>query len=275
MICHSEMEYFFSKEYLSEPYFSMTKDIGKFDFYKCRHCDFVFSKTHYELSEKRWEKLNSDLHYYLEENFTVDDYFKEGNMRAPDYLQHALGIVLLVKNDIINSTNMLDYAAGYGCLSKILKKYFDIHLYNFDPYCQSEELSYVFPNESMKFDVVINSALFEHIRDRSDIDKINNLVAEDGCLILHTVICERIPKDPDWFFVGVPVHSAFHTNKSMDILMKQWNYVSSIYSPVSKCWVLFKKEPDSIHEKVDLINEETKERYFYYKKGFVDYWKGF
>ena len=252
----------------------MTKDIGQFDFYKCKHCGFVFSKTHYELSEERWEKLNSEFHY-VEKNLNIDDYFKDGNMRAPDYLQHALGIVLLVKNNIINATNMLDYAAGYGRLSKVLKKYFGIHLYNFDPYCQSEELCYVFPNESMKFNVVINSAMFEHIRNRSDINKINDMVAEDGCLILHTVICEKIPKDPNWFYVGVPVHCAFHTNKSMDILMKQWNYAASIYSPVSKCWVLLRKEPDNIYEKIDLINEEMKERYFYYKKGFVDYWKGF
>jgi hypothetical protein len=112
LICHSEMEYFFSKEYLSEPYYSMTKDIGKFDFYKCKHCGFVFSKTHCELSEERLEKLNFELHSYLEKSFTIDDYFKDGNMREPDYLQHALGIVLLVKNDIINATNMLDYAMG-------------------------------------------------------------------------------------------------------------------------------------------------------------------
>ena len=65
--------------------------------------------------------------------------------------------------------------------------------------------------------------MFEHITCRNDLEKINKSVAEEGCLILHTVICERIPNDCDWFYLDPPVHCAFFTNKSMDILMQQWN----------------------------------------------------
>ncbi len=74
------------------------------------------------------------------------------------------------------------------------------------------------------------------------------------------------------------VHTAFHTNKSMEILMEQWGYVASLYSPQAKSWFLFKDESpalDCLHEVSEKINNELQSKYFYYKKGFVDFWKGF
>jgi len=281
LICSSKMEYYFSKEYIQKPYHKMMKDIGKVDYYKCEFCGFVFSKTHYECPTKQLEKLNFDYHHFLEA-FYAEECNKDGfRSHQPPYLQQATMIAILSLNNIIDTANMLDYAGGYGTLSKILQKYFNIQLPVYDPYVQSKDINYkkivVWGEEGdiMKFDVVINSAMFEHIIYRSDIDKVNNLVADDKCLILHTLICEKIPKDPNWFYIDPPVHCAFHTNKSMDILMKQWDYKSSLYCPMSKCWVLFKKEPHNIKNKIMKINQELQEQYFTYKIGFVDYWKGF
>lgn len=56
--------------------------------------------------------------------------------------------------------------------------------------------------------------------------------------------------------------------------MSQWGYESSIYCPSAKYWVLFKKDK-YIKEKVEFINKEFQTEYLVYKKGFVDYWKGF
>jgi ribosomal protein L30E len=92
-------------------------------------------------------------------------------------------------------------------------------------------------------------------------------------MIIHTVVCENIPNDPNWFYITPPVHSALHTNKSMDILMKQWGYVSSIYCPSSKCWVLFKNEPETLKSKVESINKLFQTDYLHYSVGFMDYWK--
>ena len=61
----------------------------------------------------------------------------------------------------------------------------------------------------------------------------------------------------------------------MNILMEQWNYESSLYCPSSKCWVLFKKEPENIKLIIDNINLELQTTYLFYKKGFMDFWKGF
>lgn len=100
-------------------------------------------------------------------------------------------------------------------------------------------------------------------------------VDDSGVLIVHTVVCENIPKDPNWFYLDTPVHTAFHTNKSMQILMDQWGYNSSIYSPKSKAWVLLKDDVKNFDETLTLINSELQNDWFFWKKGFLDFWKGF
>ena len=171
---------------------------------------------------------------------------------------------------------MLDYAAGYGTLNKILSKYNGIELALFDPYVQTHSVSnYVDKSDLKPYKTVINSAMFEHVLKREDLDCVNNIVADDGCLIIHTVVCENVPNDPDWFYLRPPVHTAFHTNKSMEILMAQWGYRSSIYCPQSKCWVLLKDEIQKIENKITALNRELQSNWFYCKSGFVDYWKGF
>lgn len=82
--------------------------------------------------------------------------------------------------------------------------------------------------------------MFEHILNRNDLDSVNNFIANNGALIIHKVVVENVPKDPNWFYIYIPAHPAVHTNRSMNILMQQWEYQSSIYSPKSKSWVLLK-----------------------------------
>jgi len=245
-------------------------EIGKVDFFKCSNCGFTFSKTHQELSFKKWDKLNYDFHHFHENN--ID------SINQPPYIEMASMIKVLSENHIIDSTSILDYAAGYGTLSKILKKYFNFILPMFDPYITDTSgiVEYIDKDELSKYKTIINSALFEHLLSRTDFDKINDLVNENGCMIIHTVICENIPNDPDWFYFQPPVHCAFHTNKSMEILMSDWNYESSIYCPKAKSWILLKKDKNGINEKVKAINKELQNDYYlFYKKGFFDYWKGF
>lgn len=270
LICNSECKYFFSKKYSELPYAEFMHEIGEVKYYKCENCGFVLSKTHCELENNRWENLNFSYHNFHEnpKNQTV--------VNQPPYIDHAIMLLILGKNGIINIGNMLDYAAGYGTLSMILSKYFNIKLSIFDEYVKDGDLNkYITKDQLDKYKTVINSAMFEHILTRQDLDNVNNLVAKDGCLILHTVICENIPQDPNWFYLRPPVHTAFHTNKSMEILMKQWGYCSSIYCPQSKCWILLKKEIENINKIILSINQELQTDYLYYKKGFVDYWKGF
>jgi len=268
IICNSETSFYFNKKW-ELPF---KKFLEEADFYKCPKCGFTFSKTVFDMDSTTWQTLNFNFHSYIEDLANP----KQGNQ--PPYLEQALMLKLLIKNQIIDSKSIIDYGGGMGSMSKVLKKYFEVELPIYDPYIQSAEsngIIYLEKENIGKKKVVFNSALFEHITKRDDIEQINRNVADDGVLIIHTVICERIPKDPNWFYIVPPVHSALHTNKSMSILMKQFGYISSLYCPSSKCWVLFKKEPAELSKKIALINKELQKDYLYYKKRFVDYWKGF
>lgn len=267
LICNKRTNYYFSKEYTQPNMKEIMQDIGIISYKKCGNCGFVLSETHLNLSKERWSKLNYDYHHYNES-------LVKKIANQPPYFEQAAMLAIFIKHRIIVDKSWLDYAAGYGALSNILKKYFDLFLPIYDPYILDDDPQrYIKETKIGKHSAVINSAMFEHILTRKDLDDLNALVSPNGCLIIHTVIAESVPKDPDWFYLEPPVHTAFHTNKSMDILMKQWGYTCSIYSPKSKCWVLFKRKPKGIENKIQEINQELQSEWFYYKDGFVDYWK--
>lgn len=267
IICNGETDFFLTKKY-SSPY---NKLLRSADFRKCSNCGFTFSDTIFNMTNSVWVKLNNEFHTLLEDSSI------EKSINQPPYLQQAIMLKLLAENKIIDSNDMLDYAGGLGTLSKMIQKYFGKCLPVYDPYMQdtNSKVKYIDETNLKQVSVLINSALFEHVRNKVNLDHVNNFVKEDGVLILHTVVCENIPKNADWFYITPPVHSALHTNKSMNILMEKWHYESSLYCPISKCWVLFKKEPSDIILKVKNINQELQTDYLFYKKGFMDYWKGF
>lgn len=269
IICNSESEYYFSKKYTESPFDDFMKDIGAVDYYRCSYCGFVLSKTHSELDKKAWNNLNERFHHYLEDIQT------EVDINQPPYAEQALMISILGKNGIIDTDSMVDYAAGYGSLSNILSKYLNIDLPISDPYIQKEGSNYIHESMLTAYKVVINAAMFEHVIKRYSLDRINNLVDHDGCLIIHTRVSGYIPNDPNWFYLNPPVHTAFHTNRSMQLLMDQWDYCASIYCLPARCWVLLRDRGEEINEKINLINQELQSQWFYYKKGFVDFWKSY
>jgi hypothetical protein len=246
------------------------KDVGEVRYSRCGHCGFVLSETHSELNESKWKELNDLFHHYIEDPASE----RKGNQ--PPYAEQAMMISLLGRNGIIRTDSMVDYAAGYGRLSRILEKYHGLELPIFDPYIGAVDSSRSITNlVPRSYKTVINSAMFEHVLRREDLDLVNNAIDVEGCLIIHTVVCENVPCDPNWFYLRPPVHTAFHTNKSMEILMGQWGYHSSLYCPQSKCWVLLRGNVDGIEEKVKTINQELQCKWFHFKHGFLDYWKGF
>lgn len=268
LICDSESKYFFSKTYTEAPFSDFMIEIGKVDYFKCSRCGFVISDTHRKLDITKWNKLNYQFHHY-HENVGVDN-----EINQPPYAEQAMMISFLGKNGVIDLTSILDYAGGYGRLSNILSAYHGVDVKIFDPYIKLDESDKYVSNEELQiYKTVINSAMFEHILNRDDLEQVNNVVDNEGSLLIHSVICENVPKDPDWFYLRPPVHTAFHTNKSMKILMEQWGYRSSIYSPKSKCWVLLRDNIKSVDKQLLKLNEELQTKWFFYKDGFVDYWK--
>ncbi|WP_213135249.1 methyltransferase domain-containing protein [Citrobacter sp. FP75] len=269
IICGTDMEFYFNKEkYRSLSLASFTRSLGPIKYYKCPACGFVSSRTHQELSVEEWSNLNMSFHHY---NESCDR--ESLGFNQPPYAEQAFMIELLAKNDIVNANAILDYAAGYGTLSNVSRKYFGREINCYDKYVINAELNYIKNPQQKKWSMVINSAMFEHILYREDLEAVNDLVSDTGSLFVHTVVVEDIPNNPDWFYIDVPVHTAVHTNRSMEVLMKQWGFSSSIYSPKSKSWVFLRKNYDEIKPTIDKINKELQTEYLFGKKGFMDYWK--
>jgi hypothetical protein len=55
VVCNCEMVYYFTKT------FNMYH-LGDVEYWKCTHCGFVISKTHFEMSEESWGQLNVTYH---------------------------------------------------------------------------------------------------------------------------------------------------------------------------------------------------------------------
>jgi hypothetical protein len=270
MICCSETEYYFSKNFNDSSVFEKKFDLGEVEYWKCPSCGFVQSRTHLEMDENKWFTINNELHSYIEN----PDNPKIGNQ--PPYLAQATFLSILIKNTIISS-DILDWGGGYGTFSKIFYKYYNYSINVYEKYmipASNEDNVHYITNDRLekKYPTVICSAVFEHVTNRVVLDEINQCVDANGNLIIHTVVCERIPKDSKWFYL-LPVHCAFHTNKSMGLLMEQWGYTSSLYCPEAKSWVLFKNNTTELKEKIIEINNELQKEYLYFKQGFMDYWK--
>ncbi len=269
IICNSEMKFYFQKEkYCAPSMESFTRNLIPVQFDECSECGFLTSKTHKDLSHDEWEKLNTEFHHFSETGGRDRTGFNQ-----PPYADQAMMIELLACNGLIDTTSMLDYASGYGTLSHIQRKYFNREIPCYDRYVRNPAHQYIDEPQKKAWSTVINSAMFEHVLTRQDLDDVNALVSDTGSLLIHTVVVERVPQDPDWFYTDVPVHTVVHTNRSMSLLMQQWGYQSSIYSPKSKTWALLKRPHSEVKPIVDEINNELQTRYLYSKEGFVDYWK--
>ena len=179
LICNSKMEYYFSKTYVEKPYSDFMQEIGKVDYYKCQNCGFVISKTHVEMENQQWEKINSIHHYWEKEKRNNLESGKNEPTHQPPYLQQASMINLLQYNGILSKENLLDFAGGYGTLQNILEKYYNIDSLIYDPFVNLSGKKYVKTDELGKYKTVLNSAMFEHIRSRKD--------SKNKCRITRTV----------------------------------------------------------------------------------------
>lgn len=254
------MSYFFSKTFNAFT-------LGDVDYWRCSNCGFCASKTHFDMTNEEWTQLNDVFH--SESHFRQDNPYN----RNQRYFNQALMLYLISKKEMIRNNKWLDWGSGIGSVALLLRDYFGIELLTYDKYFTPKINSI---NEEMlikrDFDLVVNTAVFEHIRNRSTLDEIESYVSTTGCFAIHVLVPEEIPKDPNWMYL-VPVHCAFHTNKSMQILMNQWRYTCSVYNEYSKMWVLFHEDENSVKSKVEILNNSLGWEYLHFKNGFMDYWK--
>ena len=121
------------------------------------------------------------------------------------------------------------------------------------------------------YSLVANTAVFEHVRSRETLNEIESYISKDGCFAVHTLVRGEIPKDPNWMYL-LPVHCAFHTNRSMQHLMLEWGYSCSVYNEHAKLWIMFRTKQSDVEVKVAEINNKLGWTYLHFKRGFMDFW---
>lgn len=263
IICGSSMNFFFSKQFRAF-------GLDKVEYWRCQGCGFVLSKTHAEMAPVAWEKLNCEFHG-LYQGTGCDP----GDPRWLTRLQNqALMLCDAADIGLLNrSGRWLDYACGDGSLSYILRTHHNLRLLNYDRYMPNRE-DYIGENDLVpgSFDFVITTSVFEHFTRREQFDAVEVLLSKYGVLGIHTLVCESVPADPTWFYMN-PVHCAFHTNASMEILFRQWGYTCSVYNAEAQLWLWFKNAPRDVDASIRLANSRTHGPVYILKSGFVDYWK--
>ena len=135
----------------------------------------------------------------------------------------------------------------------------------------AEDKTYLSANEvkPASFDFLTTSSVFEHLLGASDVEKIISLVKPDGVMALHTLICEEVPQNAEWFYF-YPVHCTFWTNKAMAKVYKKFNFKGCAYNVESQMWFMFKKISDFEKLKSEVKNLPGT---WQVDENFVDYWK--
>ena len=263
LICNSAN----TSEYFSKD-FQGKFQLDQVEYWRCKNCGFVFSKTHYDMSNKDWEGLNIKYHssYHGSSNCPDD----------PNWLERlktqAATIIKLSRLKALPiSLPWVDWGCGDGKLANFLNEN-QLPTLKYERY-EKDGNDYLNDADlfSIKYSLVINTSVFEHVREREILESINSLVDDNGVLAIHTLVTEKIHRDSTWFYL-LPVHCSFFTNKSMQILFETWEYKVSIYHVPSRMWFWFRKNSNFIKRLFDQ-NRINKDMGFYFKEGFMDYWR--
>jgi hypothetical protein len=263
IICGSPMSFF-----LSKPFGVCNLDSA--DYWRCSECGFVISKTHIEMSDAAWERLNYESHASYQG--------KESDPGDPRWITRLQGQIRMLNDAQLiglldRRGRWLDYACGDAKLSRLLYARHGLTVLNYERY-MPHQAGFIDESDLVagSFDLVITTSVFEHIRERRQFDMVEALVGPQGVLGIHTLVCESVPADPTWFYMN-PVHCTFHTNRSMEILFRQWGYSCSVYNVEAQLWLWFKTNWRHIEEMVRRANVRSGGPIYVFKHGFVDYWK--
>ena len=262
-VCGAEMKHFLEKN------FGMNH-LGKCEYVRCENCGMVVAKTLYEIPHDEWSALNYECHSKLfggELDIEIID---------PQWIQRiemqAELFAKLVNLGVFKSYwRTIDYGAGDGKLAdKVNTKLKKIWLKKFDAYMKPLDENYLSAEEvtPSTFDFLTTSSVFEHLLgNQGDVEKIINLLKPEGVMALHTLICDEVPQDPNWFYL-LPVHCTVWTNKAMAIVYKKFGFKGCAYNLETRMWFMFRNVADFENLKAAQLNGTWQ-----FDENFVDYWK--
>lgn len=259
-VCGREMQKYFVKKF-----------DGVFpegEFVKCPNCGLVVNQTVYEMDEKEWRLLNLENHFYQGADENVVD------PRWTQRLETQANILLqLFKEGVFkHNARVVDYGCGDAKLSRYFRKqgeYNGEQILNYDKFMCTEEYLSDWDMQKGNFDVVITCSVFEHLLGKRDVTEIFSYLSPQGIFCLHTLICEMVPADPEWFYL-LPPHCTLWTNKAMQIIFKQYGFVGCGYHTGGKMWFFFRDEQQFIRLMERACNFMDE---WIFSADFVDYWK--
>lgn len=272
-VCGAEMTPYFekklgamAKEYIDEPEI--------FEYVRCENCGLVVSKTLYEMSHEDWIAFNTKAHK------AIFDQKVDYKIVDPSWLKRletqANMFVNLVNLGIFKDDwRTIDFGAGDGKLAnKINERLKKVWLKKFDAYMKPLDENYLTKDEvkPQSFDFLVSTSVFEHLLGtQGDVEKIIDLIKPDGTMALHTLICEEVPQDPEWFYLlPVPVHCTLWTNKAMSITYKKFGFKGCAYNLPAQMWLFFRDRNLYLELK---NNKEKLQGNYFFSDDFVDYWK--
>ena len=239
-------------------------DMGLVAYERCASCGLVVSRTHASLNRGEWERLNTAFHRERDPD--------AGRSTDQRWLDRARGYVAAIGaamdlGAIPKDRSWLDYGCGKGHLADLVEERTGHEILRYEPFLPGEGDRWVDAAalDPHTCDLVINTAMFEHVLDRASLDRLAGLVSAEGVLALHTVVVERVPDDPGWFYL-LPVHCAFFTNAAMDHLCRDWGFRASAYHVPSRLWLLFRRP-------LSALPDELSRDPWVSAEGFAGYWK--
>ncbi|MCG8488884.1 MAG: class I SAM-dependent methyltransferase [Chromatiales bacterium] len=257
LVCNADTHHYFSKQF--EEY-----GLGKVDYERCSHCGTVFATSLLQLPEDEWQSLCSRYHgRYRKDNENPDD----PNWRQRLQSQSEVLLAMTELGLLPKQHHWLDYGCGEGELAGLLGQQ-GVQVDCYDRYWKKDH----YINESQllsdSYPVVINTALFEHLRARAEMDAIIDLLTQGGTFALHTLVRGEIPKDPSWFYL-LPVHTIFFTNQAMRILFQAWGFTSSLYAVDARLWLWFRSSKATLLKQHPGLASESDWKIC---DGFMAYW---
>ena len=264
-----------------KPYFTKMRGGTEETYEKCTGCGLVINKTMYMLTADEYEKVNVNFHKKYQGHME-NELDPNWVYRLKTQSQVLAG---LFSYGVLNlDSRTIDYGCGDGKLSQYVDDAFyritnrhPTHqlIGNFDRYMawQKSLNSYYYSMKDItphSFDVVISCSVLEHLIGFEEVDSFFSLQKDDGMVCLHTLICEAVPCDPNWFYIRPSVHCTLWTNRAMKIIYDKYNYKGCAYNTDAKMWLFFKDEDK--FEKLRKVGERIYGS-FIFSQGFVDYWK--
>lgn len=264
------------------PYFCQSLYGYKRSFVRCPVCGLVIDETTYEMDEEEWSEKNRNFHTSYQGT--------EENMVDPDWINRlkkrsSLFVQLFQTGAFPLESRAVDYGCGDGKLSAFfLQQYMKLDNFDgrrqvlpkigkYDKYMsQSGDTDYFSSRDVCKkgFDIVITCSVFEHLLGKKDVDEILGLLSDKGIFCLHTLVCEEVPEDPEWYYL-LPVHCTIWTNKAMSKLYTAYGFRGCAYNVEARMWLMYKDVDmfKGLKEKSGYIDGS-----WFFSEDFVDFWKG-